>query len=184
MRKTVLIILSLTLLLAGKGHAAPSSSLEYRVKAAYLLQFTRYTEWPSQAFPSATAPIRICILGPDPFGDTLEKTVTGRKSGTRGIEVHRLTEFKGSSCHVIFIGQTQEGTEAEVLKSAEGKPILTIGESNGFLSRGGILKFIILEDTVQFEVNLKIARHSLLKLSSRMLALAKRVVGEESAGRE
>ena len=72
------------------GSGSGGISLEYQVKAAYLLNFTRYVEWPPQSFTDPRAPVTICVLGRDPFGSVLDATVGGRTTQGRSVSVRRI----------------------------------------------------------------------------------------------
>jgi hypothetical protein len=156
------------------------NDLEYKVKAAYLLNFTRYVEWPSTAFPTADAPLVICVAGDDPFGSILDKIIDSRKSNGRSIEIRRYREFDERLlvCHEVFIGAAKKNDEADILKRFSGLPILTVGETDSFLKNGGGIRLLIVGDAVHFEINMAATLGGALKISSRMLPLAKAVYSE------
>lgn len=169
-------ILSLYLCNFALGNTVPEPQPEYGVKAALLLNFIRYTEWPDQVFQSSKSPIEVCIIGKDPFGNILERTFSGKKIFERELEVLRPTDKKAlTECHVIFLGHLDNEKKYEVIKSTQGRPILTVFDTNESNSLNGTISFIAAGETVQFEINLKTATQSGLKLSSRMLPLAKKV---------
>ncbi|HKY33832.1 MAG TPA: YfiR family protein [Candidatus Polarisedimenticolia bacterium] len=156
--------------------------LEYRVKAGYLLNFARYVEWPGG--PGAAEPLRICVLGEDPFGPVLDRAVEGRTVNGRIVSAERVPRAEAASgCQVVFVGLWDDREERAALAALDGSPVLTVGESSGFLERGGSIQFVTVEDTVRFEVNLAAAHRAGLKISSRMLSYARQVrteAGERS----
>ena len=154
------------------------ATLEYKVKAAYLLNFTRYVDWPEWTFAAPDSPIQICILGADPFGAVLEKTMAGRSSKGRPIEVLRASQLDERliSCHIVFLSHSEFQQLGARLAKLEHKPVLTVGESPDFLRDGGIINFVIVHNQVHFEVNIGAAERAGLKLSSRMMPLANRVI--------
>src|SRR5580693_7241676 len=80
---------------------------EYQVKAAFLYNFAKFVQWPSEAFQTATEPIAICVLGQDPFGRSLADTVAGRAIEGRSIVVRHISDIKqAAGCHVLFIAST------------------------------------------------------------------------------
>lgn len=176
-------------LLAGRASVAAQApaegpgSLEYRVKAAYLLNFARYVDWPTEAFSSPDSPLEIGILGDDPFGNILEETVAGRTANGREIVVRRYREAKKVASQLVFIGRGEAPRMGELVGAFAGRPVLTVGESPGFFEHGGGINLVIVEETVRFEVNLEVTETAGLKVSSRMLGLAKAIVhrrpGEE-----
>lgn len=153
--------------------------LEYRVKAAMLLSFTRYVEWPQVAFPAPDAPIVVCVLGSDPFGSVLDDAIRGRMNNDRALVARRMPGGEGllSGCHVVFLPATSDGAGfQDMIGRINGKPVLTVGESSLFLDIGGIIRFVRSEeDTIQFEVNLDSANRAGIRISSRMLSLATKV---------
>jgi hypothetical protein len=156
-------------------------NLEYKVKAAFLLNFILYTEWPPNALPSSKATVVICILGKDPFGEILGQTIVEKKHSVRNFEVRKPTLGSQSfgDCNVVFISRTENKNEEQekdiVLSFLKSKPILTIGDSNREKSNDTIINFASVENTIQFEINLKIAEKAGIKLSSRIIPLAKKI---------
>ena len=152
---------------------ATPAALEYEVKAAYLLNFTRYVEWPSAAFTGPDAPMTICVVGRDPFGGMLDRMVEGRSVQGHDLQVKRVAAIGGATgCHVAYLRYAD-------LATLRGRPVLTIGDDEGFAGKGGVIGFVPVEETVRFEINLNAARAHGLQISSRMLALAPRVYGRE-----
>lgn len=163
--------------------AAPEAT-EYEVKAAFLFQVTRYTEWPRSAFLDAEAPIVIGIFGHDPFGELLDGMVAGHTSQGRPLVVRRISELEDADdCHVLFISRDQP-RPTRILDALAGKPVLTVGETDRFLRQGGLIYLGIAEEHLFFEVNLEAARKVGLRLSSRLLSLARRVVDSKTADRD
>jgi hypothetical protein len=187
----VLLVLSPLLGLAQAGdepESAPAYSEpvpQYRIKAAFLYKFTRYITWPDGCFSNDESPIIIGILGKDPFGDVLDDTLKGHRTNNRPFVVRRFKNIgEIDHCHLVFISG-DERRQKDYLKQLAGRPIVTVGESDGFLSSGGIINLITLEDsthksTVRFEVNMKVAKPVGIKISARMLNLATRVIQEEN----
>lgn len=152
--------------------------LEYRVKAAYLLNFTRYIEWPSTAFDGAGDPLRVCVLGSDPFDDALEQTFAGRTAQGRRIVVSRVeAPAQARACHVVFISGLEWERHPDVLAALKSPGLLTVGEGIRFAESGGVLSFIPVDRTVRFAVNLDASDGARLRISSRMLALAAELHG-------
>ena len=146
-------------------------SIEYRVKAAYLLNFARYVEWPLSAFASDSAPLTVCVAGNDPFGPVLDQTFEGHMVSGRAVVGRRVAgSASASGCHILFI----PGAGALPLETAEAgsRPVLTVGESRSFLKAGGVVRFLVVEDSVRFEVNMEAAQRAGLRISSRMLSFA------------
>jgi hypothetical protein len=160
---------------------AGGASLEYQVKAAYLLNFTRYVEWPSEALDAPGAPMNICVLGRDPFGPVLDATVEGKVSQGRSLTVRRIQSAReASACHVVFVSRETWRAQRELLESLRTKGLLTVGETDEFAQEGGVIGFVIQEEAVRFVVNADARDRAGLRISSRMLSLAAAVYGQGS----
>jgi YfiR/HmsC-like len=159
--------------LAQDGPTAAASE----VKAAYLLNFTRYVEWPTRAFASPTSPIVICVVGPDPFGPALDDVVRTRWGEGTPVEGWRLgPPAPAAGCHVAFLA----GGEAALARAREswrGRPTLLVGDGSGFAAKGGMIGFVEADETIRFEINAGAARGNGLQISSRVMTLATRVYG-------
>jgi hypothetical protein len=171
-RRTSLV--ALFLVLAMTAAAQSPRAPEYQVKAAFLYNFAKFVEWPSAAFAGSSTPFRICVLGRDPFGDTLTSIVQGRSiSGHSIVRAQVQSPAEARSCHVLFISRSDPETLKPALDHLRGLPILTVGESADFLPLGGMINFVLDQDRVRFEINLAAAEQHRLKLSSKLLAVAR-----------
>lgn len=147
-----------------------SYTKEYEVKAAFLYNFARFTDWPTS---DEESPFTFCILGTDPFGkaiDDLEKkTIRGRQ-----IQINRNQRFsKLINCQVLFISISKERKISKIFKAISNLPVLTISEMDNFVAKGGIIQFLIEEEKVRFKINQKAAEKVGLKISSNLLKLSK-----------
>jgi hypothetical protein len=149
------------------------ASLEYQVKSAFLLNFTKFIEWPAGSFGNADAPLAICILGDDPFGATLDGIAGGEIVNGRGITIERIKKLPiPNSCRVLFISK-QEREPRSPLDLSPG--VLTVGEGEGFMREGGMIAFVIENRRVRFEINRTVAENAGFKISSKLLSVAKAV---------
>lgn len=148
---------------------AQDVSLEYRVKAAYLLNFTRFVEWPPAALAGG-APFDICVAGRNPFGPVLGATVSGETAAGRML-VSRIVRDNPAQCQVLFVPRGVAA--AEYVPRVRTAPVLTVGEAPDFLRQGGIINFVLEDGKVRFEINPDAATRSQLTISSRLLKLAK-----------
>jgi hypothetical protein len=143
---------------------------EYNIKAAFLLNFTHFVEWQPSAFSDPAAPFAICILGNDPFGRVLDDIVQGELVNGRRLIVRRITQAPvPQTCQILF---TEDGRHAE----NPGRGVLTVGEGDRFVHEGGMIAFVLENRRVRFEINQTAAEGAGLKLSSRLLMVAKSVV--------
>jgi hypothetical protein len=154
---------------AQANDAQPS---EYEVKAAFLLNFTKFVEWPAEAFAAADAPLEICIEGEDPFGQALDEMVQGETAGGRRIDIRRLNRPpQARECQVLFLSAHDNNPAALGMAG-----VLTVGESDDFLRQGGIIRFVLENRRVRFDINLQAANKAGLKLSSKLLSVARSVM--------
>jgi hypothetical protein len=145
---------------------------EYAVKAAFLFNFARFTEWPAAAFASDDAPLVLCIVGTDPFGPALDAIEKKPVKGHPLRVDRKATEDGLSRCHVAFISRSRAGDLAEVLKPIETARVLTVSDIPDFARKGGMIGLLMEERKVRFEINVSAADRAGLKLSSQLLKLA------------
>jgi hypothetical protein len=160
------------------ARTAAASSLEYRVKAAFLYNFAKFIDWPPQSFPDPQTPYTICVLGEDPFQGDLDSATENQVIQGRKLVVRRLADTKGiPGCHILFVAVSERERLRSILETVGDAPILTVGEDEEFIRLGGRLRFFLSESKVRFEINLAATERAHLKLSAKLLSLA-RVVGK------
>jgi hypothetical protein len=163
-RWTVLVLL----LVAAASPQAQDVTLEYQVKAVYLYNFMKFAEWPASA-PSG--PLTICVAGRNPLGTFLDATIKGETAAGRPIAARVILEPE-PGCHLIFVPRGAATTA--YLRAAKGEPVLTVGEIPAFLEMGGIINFILDDEgAVKFEISPQAAERAQLRISSRLLQLAR-----------
>lgn len=171
-RMPAAILGALVALSAGAFAAEPAASKEYKIKAAFLYNFTKFVEWPEERFATADAPIVIGVLGPNPFSAELEATVQGRKVNARSVRIVRLESAdKAAGVHLLFISAAADEAYASAVR-AEKEGVLTVGETDRFAELGGVITFKTVGDKVRFEVNVAAAEARGLKLSAQLQKLA------------
>lgn len=176
-------LLALLVPAAGLCGEGLSTDNPFLVKAAYLVNFAKYVAWPAGAFASTNAPIRITVVGRNPFGDSLDDLVRGRLVQHRPIEIRRATDLEDlGDCHILYIGGMDREREAEILAAVRDRPVLTVGEDRDFLDRGGMIRFFIQRKSVLFDVHLARAGHAGLEIHARMLETASRVLRGQEPG--
>jgi hypothetical protein len=147
------------------------------VKAAFLYKFCGYIEWPAQAFPAPDSPFVIGVAGSEEVAGELERLAPGRTIGTRRIVVRRLRDgdvVRG--IHMLLIGRLDASGRALLRASLAQPGTLTVTEGERGLEAGGAINFLTYEDRVAFEVSLENSERAGVRISSRMLAVARRVV--------
>ena len=144
---------------------------EYSVKAAFILNFLKFIEWPTES-----GPFKVTVLGKNPFGSSLDDVFKGKTVRGRKIQVKYGTWGQQIDADLVFVPASERERFGE-LSSLANKPIVVVGESPGFAKKHGMINFILVQDRVVFEINPKIAKSSKVKLSSKLLQLAKIVDG-------
>jgi hypothetical protein len=160
-----------------EAHAQRAEAPEASVKAAFLYKFAGYVEWPPSAFVSADAPFVIGVMGTDEIAADLGRIAAGRAIGGHAVVVKRLRENDSpKGVHLLFVGKSDAPRLASILRAAQQQGVLTVTESEGGLEMGSAINFVTSQDRIGFEVSLDSADKSGHRISSRMLAVARRVV--------
>jgi len=156
--------------------------LEYKVKAACLYNFIKFIEWPDDKTSDSSTPITIGILGEDNFGTAFNE-ITSRKIRDRNLVVKKISDFSAENakpellkCRLVFVSTSQRQHTGEVIELLRNKPVLLVGENDGFIEAGGIINFVMQDNKVCFEINADSAEEAQLKMASQLLRLAKRVI--------
>jgi hypothetical protein len=162
-------LLTFLLLCSGVKASLAQPASEYQVKAAFLLNFTHFVEWPLQAFQSAQSPMVIGIYGKDPFGRFLPQIISGEKAGDRSLvtKVYSVNDDI-STCQMLFINAGKKETETAITK-LKGRNILTISDNPDFLRQGGMIRFFTRNNKIQLEINPDAMKSVNLVISSALL---------------
>jgi len=169
------LALALAPALAGGARAAGEPG-EYEVKAAFLLNFARLIEWPGSAFRSPDAPLCIALWGSDPFGGALDQLVQEEQVAGWPIRTRRVSSAaEAQSCQILFVPASQTASFRDARAELAGSPVVVVGEQDGFAEMMGAIGFYEEKGRIRFEVNRRIAEGAGVKLSSRLLRLARLV---------
>ena len=174
-------VIAVSLLLAGSRGSgrAQSTEEEYRVKAAFIFHFAQLVDWPQETQTGEANSLFLCTIGEDPFQGALESTVAGKAVGNKIIRVRHLGSAQDmQACQILFFGRAQSKRIPTLLANLHNAPVLTVGESAGFLGAGGMICFVLDQNKVRFGINLDAAEAAKLKIGSRLLLLAQTVIGE------
>jgi hypothetical protein len=154
--------------------AAAEPTLEYQVKAAFLLNFTKFIEWPPTALADSQSPMAICIVGNDPFGHFLDDIVQGEAVNGRKLIVRRISQTPPpQTCHLLFFDSTLKDVTAILGRLGPG--VLTVGEGESFIRDGGMIAFVVDNRRVRFDINQAASERGALQLSSKLLSVARSV---------
>ena len=151
-----------------------SAQREYQIKAALLYRFVQYVTWPESQ--QDLEQIRLCVFGENPFGVMLD-SLDGKKSGEKTLKTQHLKSLDDAAlCHLLFIGLSEEPRMSKILSALHPTGVLTVGETATFAQQGGMIRFYQTKNRIRFEINLKTVQQAELKISSKMLRLAKVIV--------
>jgi hypothetical protein len=154
---------------------------EYPVKAAFLYHFVEFVEWP-QASPLPPGTVTIGVLGRDPFGDVLDKAILQKVVAGRTLVIRRFASVASlEPCEILFISTSEMPHLPEILDRLHGAPVLTVGEADHFARRGGMIGFFFEDNRVRLEVNRSAVEKAGLRVSSKLLAVARLVKSDVAA---
>jgi hypothetical protein len=172
---------STVLFLPAYAPAQSDESAEYKVKLAFLYNFAQFIEWPSDAFQGPAAPLVLCVAGQNPFQGEIEHGLRGRRVAGHPIEIRKLNPNDDPrACHIVFVRASEKKVAEKIVAALKQSSTLTVGESKGFADLGGLINLTLDQNKMRFEINLDAAGQSRLKISSKLLALAKIVKVEQS----
>ena len=150
------------------------------VQSVYLFDFAKFVRWPEGADHGA---LTICVAGPKGYTDTLTRLVKGEQINSRPLAVRAVqTPEDEAGCDIVFIEDAAKDHLDDLLAATEGKAVLTVSDVPGFLDRGGMIQFLMIDKRVRFSVDLRPAVHSGIGLSSELLKVAVNVSGKGSNG--
>lgn len=153
---------------------------EYKLKAEFLERFTRFIEWPPDPHGTAPGSFVICLYGENPFGDALDDLAANRKIKERPVSVRVIRSLaEVEACQILFLPVSQKDSLEKILLRTTGRPILTVGDTEGFAERGVAINFYSSDRNVRFEINDAAARRNGLDISSRLRKLARVVAPED-----
>lgn len=170
-----LFVPAMAVALLVRSSTAAEPAPEYDVKAAFLLNFTKFVEWPPNAFADSRSQLVLCILGKDPFGRALDEVVQGEAVNGHTLTIRRIPQPPvPQTCQVVFVDPELK----DVAKILAGLPpgVLTVGEGDRFAREGGMIALVVDNRRVRFDINPAAAQNGGLKLSSRLLNVARSIV--------
>lgn len=164
------------------GPPVAIAQAEATVKAAFVFNFVRFTEWPAPRFATRDSPLSLCVWSTDARLSESMKALAGRSVDERTVrvtDVDRPDEL--GKCHALFIADaTPRGSTSAWLRKAESLNVLTMGDSDGFAASGGVIGLVSDGPRMRFDINDKAVKRSGLKLGSQLYQLG-RSVAEETA---
>jgi hypothetical protein len=151
---------------------------EYQVKAAFLFHFAQLVDWPADTNSDGDRSLNLCVFDDDQQRHELQSTLEGKLIGGRVLHIRLLSEPQTNpGCNILFLSRDEGRRQSAILRELRDQPILTVGETESFLSDGGMIRFRFEADRIRFDINLTAADSAHLKISSRLLLLATSVTG-------
>lgn len=167
-------VLKIALIFFSQLLSADDSGVEYKIKAGYIYNFTKFISWPEDN----AATFNLCLLGEDPFGaliDPIEK----RFAQGRPIKVFRLDELdNGHQCHILYIGTADFSIKNPLINQGVYKT-LTVSENTEFAAQGGMIGFVIRDGKIKLQINLDALKQGGLKASAKLLEVAEIIIGRQ-----
>jgi YfiR/HmsC-like len=171
--KTVVLLFALVFAMGLNGRTQ-NSPTEYQIKAAFIYNFTRFVDWPTQAFADASSPMTIGVLGKNVFGDNLQQAISGKTIMGHVLQFRQFDAVTDvTNCQVLFISDSEKSHLSRILSRLQGAYVLTVSENTeDFIGAGGMINLVIMDNKVRFEINNDAAKKAGLTISSKLLSLA------------
>jgi len=171
-RGTAKIHLAVFLLVISFTATAQNPVREYRFKAVFLFNFTKFVEWPASSFDSPEAPFIIGILGDDPFGSVIDETVASEKVKGHPIVIQRYKQLPDiEHCHLLFISAKEIPVLKDKMQEIQ-RHILTVGDSPDFNIAGGMIRLTTRDNKIKLIINPSAVKAAELNMSSKLLKVA------------
>jgi hypothetical protein len=181
----VLVLIAVALIeLPVSASAQDAVAMDYQVKAAFMVNFPKYVDWPADAFASTNSPITVAVFGDENVAREFENMVQGGIV----IEGHPVvlkriqgeSDLAGGGFQILFIATSERARISTILEKLKGSPVLLVGESDNFLEQGGMVNLVPKNRKIRLQINLAAARQAHLRISSRLLVAADVVKGKEN----
>jgi hypothetical protein len=155
--------------------AQSPASIEDDIKAAYLFNFTKFVEWPPNAFSGTSDPLNVCVAGDAAVASAVERAITGERVEGRPLAFVAPPPADVAGCHILYIGRGA-GDPSRLMAASAKRPILAVGDAPRFLEHGGAIAFVVEERRVRFDIDPAAAARAGLKVSSKLLRVARHIV--------
>lgn len=169
----VVLIFSVIITVSFNCRAQNSQPSEYQIKAAFIYNFARFVDWPTQAFNDASSPLIIGVLGKNDFGSSLAQTINEKIVHGHPLQFKSFPSLaQATNCQILFISTSEKNHLPKIISTLRTASILTVGETDDFINRGGMIRLRIVDDKVRFDINNSAAKSAGLTISSKLLTLA------------
>jgi len=152
--------------------------LELAIKATYLYKFAGFVQWPAETFESEKSPIRLCVIGRDPFGTLLPRAVEGQVLNDRPFSIQYLpVVMPNARCHIAYIAGSPRQAMGDILDMLKDRPVLTVTDGLRRMPAGSVINFVVVDQHVRFEIDPRPAARKGLSISAKLMDVAVEVHG-------
>jgi len=175
-----MLLLAACFPLPTKTTHADQTPTEYQVKAAYLYNFLKFVEWPDDPPGDPHGKWVIGFIGDSPIGGELARLVEGKNVLGRDLQIKKvLAGDSARGCNILFISESEKKRLPSILADLNGSSVLTVADMENFISAGGMIQFVVEDARVRVAIDVGAASRAHLKVSSKLLSLARTVTGTE-----
>jgi len=146
---------------------------KYQIEAAFIYNFARFVDWPTQAFTDASSPMVIGVLGKNRFGSDLAQMISGKAIRGHPLQFKECASLADAThCQVLFVSDSEKNHLSKDISALGGDSVLTVSETDNFIAAGGMIDLRIVNDKMRFDINNSAAKTAGLTISSKLLSLA------------
>lgn len=161
----------------GLPRPIPTDPSQAEIKAAFLLNFARFAEWSPTSISEAPTLLVFCFDGAEDVRTAFQSVAGGKEIGGRKIVSRKISlPVDARTCDVVFANDSKRDREIKLLKTAQDAGALTVGDGPEFLSCAGMIQLFVDDNRMRFDINMTAVNRANIKLSSKLLALARHVV--------
>lgn len=180
LRARIATAIAVSMLVCAPAVLGQGNPVEDEIKAAYVFNFTKFIGWPPSAFTGTSDPLNVCVSAEGAVVKAVERILAGERVEGRPLRVVSPLPDEAAACHVLFVGRGGSERGLRLMASAGTTPMLTVGDSARFLQQGGMIAFVVENRRVRFDISVATAERAGLKLSSKLLRVARRLDGGTS----
>jgi len=178
-RCSYVFVLTVSLILASPASSLEKDFPEAKIKVAYLFNFLRFIEWPEDIEINTN----ICVIGDKKeYRDALQ-SLSNQSLNNQAITIRIINDNDSpqllQNCQIIFITSVASHRQKMIFNILKGGNALTVGENKGFAMQGGMINFLQQDDKIRFEINLRAVNEAGLRITSKILRIAYRVINGE-----
>lgn len=156
LQSLLIVLIGTAMFVSTAAHAQRAKPTEDQVKAAYVFNFGKFVKWPPSSAVTRDSAFAICVFDDDPFGTALESSLANQSLDGKPLAIRRLKKPQDAAgCRILYISSGQERNLQEILAVAKESSVLTVSDIPDFSKRGGIIEFILIDNRVRFEINMR-----------------------------